>query len=116
MAVADHQITLVFPDRERRTLAVTDDETILAAAYREGMDLPSTCLQGWCLSCAGRVENGGEWDQELSRRYYRQDRDAGFILLCTARAHSDLTICTHRQEAMVEHRLAQGLATPRGKW
>jgi ferredoxin len=129
--LADHEITLIFPSGERRSLRVEEDETILSAAYREDLDLPSTCLQGWCLSCAGRVEGNGEchpsaltpgapgapdWDQTLSRRYYDQDREAGFILLCTAHAHSDLTIHTHQREAMVAHRVAKGLPAPRGKW
>ena len=114
--MADHEITLIFPEGEQRTLRVAEDETILSAAYREDIDLPSTCLQGWCLSCAGRVQGTGEWDQALSRRYFRQDREAGFILLCTAHAHSDLVIRTHEREAMVENRLAKGLPTPRGKW
>lgn len=115
-SLADHEITLIFPEGERRTLRAGEDETILSAAYREDIDLPSTCLQGWCLSCAGRVEAQGEWDQTLSRRYFDQDREAGFILPCTAHAHSDLVIRTHQREEMVVHRLAKGLPTPRGKW
>jgi ferredoxin len=73
---------------------VAEDEFILATAYREGFDLPSMCLQGWC--------------------YFPQDREAGFILLCTAQPRSDLVIRTHQRAAMRDHRLACRLPTPRG--
>ena len=71
------------------------------------------CLQGWCITCAAHVEGPGEWDQSASLRYYPQDREAGFILLCTARPRSDLVIRTHQRLAMRDHRIALGLPTPR---
>ena len=111
------RITLRLPDGSTRVIQVAPDEPILVAAYREGLDeLPSTCLQGWCLTCAGRVEGTGEWEQSLSRRYFPQDHEAGFILPCTARPRSDLIIRTHQREAMVENRIRQRLPAQRGKW
>ncbi len=86
---------------------------ILVVAYHAGYDLPSMCLQGWCITCAARVEGPGEWDHSASLRYFPQDRKAGFILLCTARARSDLVIRTHQRVAMRDHRLANSLPTPR---
>src|SRR6266699_2492555 len=86
----------------------------LIAAYRQGFDLPSMCLQGWCITCAARVEGPGEWDQSASLRYFPQDREAGFILLCTAQPRSDLVIRTHQRLALRDHRLACRLPTPRG--
>lgn len=105
---------LLLPDGSQACLEVAEDEFILVAAYRAGLDLPSMCLQGWGLTCTGRVEGGGEWDQSAARRYFPQDREAGFILLCTARPLSDLRIRTHQREALRDHRLALGLPTPRG--
>ena len=92
---------------------MAEDEIILIAAYREGFDLPSMCLQGWCITCAGRVEGPGDWDQSASLRYFPQDREDGFILLCTAQPMSDLVIRTHQRIALRDHRLALGLPTPR---
>jgi ferredoxin len=112
-----YSVTFLLPDGSQPVIHCSADEPILVTAYREGLDeLPSTCLQGWCLTCAGRVENGGEWDQSLSRRYFPQDHEAGFILPCTARPRSDLVIRTHQREAMVENRIRQRLPAPRGKW
>jgi ferredoxin len=104
-------VTLLLPDGCRHDLQVAEDEFILQAAYEEDLDLPSMCLQGWCITCAARVEGPGEWDQSLARRYFPQDREAGFILLCTARPRSDLVIRTHQREALRDHRLARGLPT-----
>jgi ferredoxin len=101
------------PDGSERQLEVEGDEYILVAAFREGLELPHMCLQGWCLSCAGRVLGEGCWDQSHSRRYFDEDREAGYILLCTARPCSDLKIRTHQRIPMRDHRIAEGLPAPR---
>src|SRR5713226_8497417 len=113
IATQHHSVTFIFPDESEAQIEVPEDEFILVAAYREGLDLPSMCLQGWCITCAGRVEGPGEWDQSASLRYFPKDREAGFILLCTARARSDLVIRTHQRIAMRDNRLAHRLPTPR---
>ena len=109
-----HTVELILPDGSRSRLEVSGEDFILAAAYRAGLDLPSMCLQGWCITCAGRVEGRGRWDQSAAVRYFRQDREAGFILLCTARPCSDLVIRTHQRVALREHRTKCRLPTPRG--
>ena len=109
-----HQVMLIFPDGDHARLEVGEDEFILTAAYRAGLELPSMCLQGWCITCAARVAGPGTWDQSAARRYFRQDREAGFILLCTARPRSDLVIHTHQRIALRDHRLKHRLPTPRG--
>lgn len=113
-AAREHAVRLIFPDGTEKTIIVREDELVLLAAFRKGIDLPSMCLQGWCLTCAGRVEGPGDWDQSASRRYYPQDREAGFILLCTAKAHSDLVVRAHQREAMRDERDRHGLPAPRG--
>jgi ferredoxin len=107
------QVTFLFPDGSAHSIAVGEDEYILIAAYRAGLDLPSLCLQGWDLVCAGRVEGAGEWNQAASRRYFPADREAGFILLCTAQPLSNLRIRTHQHTAMRDYRLSRHLPTPR---
>lgn len=111
---AKYTVRLLLPNDEERSIPVGADEFILAAAYREGIVLPFMCLQGWCITCAGRVEGEGAWDQSASRRYFEEDLDAGFILLCTAKPRSDLVVRTHQQHQMREHRLEAGLPVPRG--
>jgi ferredoxin len=71
------------------------------------------CLQGWCTTCAGKILEG-RVDQSEAWRFYPQDAAAGFVLLCSAYARSDLRILTHEKEAMRAHRQAHGLPAPRG--
>lgn len=109
------RFTVLFelPGGETREVAVGEGQHVLAAARRAGLELPSLCEQGWDLACAVRVLEG-ELDQSDARRYYDQDRAAGFGLICTARPRSDLRLRTHQTEAMRRHRDAHGLPAPRG--
>jgi ferredoxin len=106
------QVTFVSGDREVGT-EVGGDEYLLDAGRRAGLDLPYMCLQGWCTTCAGRVLHG-RVDQSEARRIFPQDEQAGFVLLCSAFARSDLRILTHQKDAMRAHRRALGLPAPRG--
>ena len=109
----EHTVTLLLPDATVQRLQVSEEEPVLIAAFHQGLDLPSLCLQGWCLTCAGRVVNeDSDWDPALARRYYDEDREAGFILLCTAIAKSDLTVRTHQRVAMRDYRRSIGLPAP----
>lgn len=95
------------------TIEVRPDEFILAAARRAGLDLPSLCEQGWCLTCAARVL-AGEVDQSASRRFYAADGAAGFALPCTAKPRSALRLRPGATDAMRAHRDAHRLPAPRG--
>ncbi|HEV2732010.1 MAG TPA: 2Fe-2S iron-sulfur cluster-binding protein [Terriglobales bacterium] len=106
------QITLVLPNSEERTIQVGRDEHIWDAAFAAGIVLPALCHQGYCLTCAGRLENGGEVDQSDSLVYLPEDREAGFVLLCTGKPRSSLRIRTHQQKQMREFRKGKGLIAP----
>jgi ferredoxin len=106
-----HRVVLLTPQGERSIL-VDENAHIWDAAQAEGIVLPALCHQGRCLTCAGQIEGEGDFDQTDSDMYFPQDREAGFILLCTAKARSDLRIRTHRQQAMRAYRLSRGLPAP----
>jgi ferredoxin len=110
---ASYPVELLLPDGKTVTLEVAADESIWDAAFRAGLRLPSSCLQGWCTTCAARVLEG-EFDPAEALRYYPEDKRAGFILLCTARPKSPMRIRTHQRDAMRAHRRRHGLPTPRG--
>ncbi|MFC7045633.1 2Fe-2S iron-sulfur cluster-binding protein [Halobacteriaceae archaeon GCM10025711] len=93
---------------ETVTIPVEDSEYVLAAARNAGVWLPADCQQGWCTTCAARLESG-EVDQSDARRYYDTDEDAGLILTCTAKPLSDLHIVSHQQDAMLAERAAHDL-------
>jgi ferredoxin len=113
---AQFTVKLLSPDDSERDINVSQDEYILDAANREGIVLPAICRHGRCLTCAGRVltnrDSECDFDQSAADAYFPADRDAGFILLCTAEPRSDLTILTDQQDAMRAHRLTLGLPAP----
>lgn len=107
---------MVFPDGRETTLTVAEDTFILDAAAEAGIDLPHTCLQGWCITCAGRIADGMERcvDNSAALRYYPEDAEAGFVLLCTARSRGNCRILTYQSGALKEYRRKHGLPAPRG--
>ena len=108
-----YKVELIIPDNGIVCLNVGEDEYILDATYRAGYNLPSMCLQGFCLTCASRLLKG-EVDQSEAIRYYPEDKEAGFVLICSAKPRSSLCIKTHQKEEMQNHRNEHGLPYPRG--
>lgn len=103
---------MLLPNSESRSIPVKAEEHIWDAAFSAGLELPALCHQGYCLTCAGRLESGGEVDQSDSLEYFPEDREAGYVLLCTGKPRSDLKICTHQAGAMREFRKSKGLLAP----
>ena len=110
--MATYQVTFVTSGREVQT-EVRDDQYLLDAAAAAGLELPYMCLQGWCTTCAGRLLEG-KVEQTEALRIYPQDEAAGFVLLCSAFARSDLRILTHQKEELRALRRSLGLPAPRG--
>ena len=93
-------------------IRVRADEHIWDAALKAGIILPALCHQGRCLTCAGILLEAGKVDQSDSISYFPQDRQAGFVLLCTGKPGSNLRIRTHQQDQMRQHRRQHGLPAP----
>jgi ferredoxin len=110
-----YRIVFRLPDRREAAIEVSGDEHLLEAALGAGLDLPYSCLQGWCLTCAARIIDGVV-DQQDSRRYFPEDAREGFALLCTGRARSDCVFQTHARDAMRAARDKYALPYPKGAW
>ena len=108
---SEFPVVLSLPDGERSIL-VSRGGHIWDAAFAAGIVLPAMCHQGRCLTCAGRLQNGGVVDQSDSVSYYPADREAGFVLLCTGKPRSALCIRTHQQAEMREFRRQNKLPAP----
>ncbi len=106
-----YEVTLVTPYGPR-ALRIAATEHIWDAAKGAGITLPAICHQGRCLTCAGKLLEPGEFDSTDAVSYFPQDREAGFILLCTAKPRSNLRICTHVETEMRQYRLKCGLPAP----
>src|SRR5262249_36477996 len=107
-----HRITFVTLAGELAVDA-SEQQYLLDAAVQAGLQLPYSCLQGWCTTCAGKLLEG-RVDQSEALRLFPQDEAAGFVLLCSTFARSDCRILTHQKEQIREHRRALGLPAPRG--
>ena len=103
-------VTLETPEGER-SFRCGEHEFIWNAAARNQISLPAICHQGRCLTCAGLLLSGAV-DQRSANSYFPQDKDAGFVLLCTARPQTDLRVKTHEQMRMRRHRAELGLPAP----
>jgi ferredoxin len=93
-------------------LLVGREEHICDAAFAAGVVLPALCHQGRCLTCAARLEGPGEVDQSDSVSYYSEDREAGFVLLCTGKPRTSLRVRTHQAHEMRERRRQKKLPAP----
>ncbi|MEX3760599.1 2Fe-2S iron-sulfur cluster-binding protein [Paraburkholderia phenoliruptrix] len=77
--------------RSSKSFSMTDSDTVLSAARRAGVAIPSSCSQGICGTCKTRVlegtvdmkHQGGIRDREIER---------GLRLLCCSRPTSDLVL------------------------
>jgi ferredoxin len=107
----DFEVLFITPDREVKAV-VNRNEYLWSAAQRNGLELPAICHQGRCLTCAGRLIGEGDFDQSAADSYFPEDREAGFILLCTAKPLSALRISTHQEKEMRKHRIAHKLPAP----
>jgi ferredoxin len=105
------QVALLLPNEER-SIEVGREEHIWDAAFAAGIVLPALCHQGYCLTCAAKLEGPGEVDQSESLAYFPEDREAGFVLPCTGKPRSALKLRTHQQQQMREFRKQQRLLAP----
>lgn len=74
-------------------LEVEEDETVLDAAFRQGIAVPHGCKEGQCASCKS-ILLSGEIDLKKYSTFALNDmeRDQDHILLCRTLAFSDLEI------------------------
>ena len=72
---------------------VEPDETVLNAAFRQGIALPHGCKEGQCSACKC-ILTDGEVDMLRYSTFALNDseKESGHILLCRARAYSDIEV------------------------
>jgi propane monooxygenase reductase subunit len=74
-------------------IEATEDETVLDAAFRQGISLMHGCREGQCSACKAFVLDG---DVQMSRystfALADYESDEGYVLMCRAHAYSDLEI------------------------
>src|SRR4051812_25319207 len=75
-------------------IEVDEDQTILKAAFEQGIMLPHGCKEGQCASCKSFVLDGEDLELDRYSTFALPDfeKDEGYTLLCRAHAYEDLTI------------------------
>ncbi|GAA6623193.1 2Fe-2S iron-sulfur cluster-binding protein [Scytonema sp. NUACC26] len=94
------------------TLQVPDDRYILHTAEKQGVELPFSCRNGACTTCAVRVLSGEIYQPEavgLSPEL----RKKGYALLCVSYARSDLEVETQDEDEVYELQFGQYFARGR---
>ena len=106
--------TITVHDRAKNithTLQVPDDRYILHSA-EQSVELPFSCRNGACTTCAVRVLQGEIYQPEavgLSPEL----RESGYALLCVSYARSDLEVETQDEDEVYELQFGRYFA--RGK-
>ena len=85
-------------------IEVDEDQTILRAAFEQGVLLPHGCKEGQCASCKSFVLEGEDIELDKYSTFALPDfeKEEGFTLLCRAHAFEDLTIeLLHYDEELI---------------
>jgi ring-1,2-phenylacetyl-CoA epoxidase subunit PaaE len=78
-------------DGKRRDVPVAEDEAILDAALRAGVDLPFACKGGMCSTCRAKLVEG-EAPMDINYSLEPWELKAGFILTCQAKPSSERVV------------------------
>ncbi len=95
-----HPVQVTNPDTgEVLHFTVAPGETVLDGADRSGLELPSSCRAGGCLSCSGKRLTG---QVTLDEQFVLDDEHltADFVLLCGTRVLGPASFLSHQQEAI----------------
>jgi CDP-4-dehydro-6-deoxyglucose reductase len=76
-----------------RTLRLAPGQAVLEAALAAGLNLPHSCKSGHCGSCRARLLSGQiRYPRGRPLGITAEEEARGGVLLCQARAHTDLTV------------------------
>jgi propane monooxygenase reductase subunit len=74
-------------------MEVDEDETVLDAAFRQGISLMHGCREGQCSACKSFLIDGDvQMDRYSTFALADYESDEGYVLLCKSHAYSDLVI------------------------
>ncbi|CBJ27335.1 conserved unknown protein [Ectocarpus siliculosus] len=76
------------------------ETTLLEAAMDAGLELPSSCMSGSCLTCPGKIVSGSVDQSEGVLE--DEQKDAGFLLTCISYPESDVHFAVVDEEDLPE--------------
>ncbi|SFT83198.1 hybrid-cluster NAD(P)-dependent oxidoreductase [Paraburkholderia aspalathi] len=77
--------------RSSKSFTINASETVLVAARKNGVAIPSSCSQGMCGTCKTKVLEGSV-DMKHNGGIREREVQKGFRLLCCSRPTSDLVL------------------------
>lgn len=90
MTQSNHRAAIIFADGVTQFIQVEQQETLLDAAFRQGITLPLDCREGVCATCRGRCESGRFALEYVDEDALSADELAqGYMLACQTRLLSD---------------------------
>ena len=84
-----HVVTIA--NQDGATFEVDAKRPLLDALREQGVDLPYGCKYGGCITCAAKLKDGTVDQRRQVALNNRQIND-GYVILCVARATSDITL------------------------
>ena len=81
------EVTVIMDGRRRSFTMQQEQDTVLDAAARAGLDLPFSCRAGVCSTCRTKVIRG---EVEMAQNYALEDweLEQGYVLACQSRVKS----------------------------
>ena len=83
--------TVTITNRNGATFEVNGRRPLLGQLRDQGVDLPYGCEYGGCITCAAKLTKG-EIDQRRQVALNNRQIENGYVILCVARATSDITL------------------------
>ena len=81
------KVTVILDGTRREITVAAEDDTVLDAAARQGLDLPFSCRGGMCCTCRCKIEDGSA-EMAVNYSLEKWELDAGFTLACQTRPTS----------------------------
>jgi|TARA_B110000093_G_scaffold177356_1_gene214245 ferredoxin len=85
----NYEVTI--SNRDNATYWVSNRRPLLDSLIDQGVDLPYGCKYGGCITCAAKLTTGNV-DQRRQVALNNRQINEGYVILCVARAKSDITL------------------------
>lgn len=102
-----HKITVNYRQiGQTQTFMVPEDEYILRSIEQQGFEIPFSCRNGACTTCAVRVLSG-DLEQRYAMGLSLDLQRQGYALMCVSHAKSDLVVETQDEDEVYELQFGQ---------
>ncbi len=110
-----HKVTIHHREKGRTIVfSVPEGEYILRCFEAQGEELPFSCRNGCCTTCAVRVLSG-KIDQSDGIGLSKEMQDKGYALLCVAKAIGPLEVETQVEDEVYEMQFGSYLGKIKSK-